>query len=157
MGTPHELFGATRTVPAAGDTNWGDNVSGILTDLIKAMNLMATLVGDVPYLIMSKDEQTVTAGGTVEISDDPAKGANRIVLTAGSAVTLGVSGGANTIDNGTKDGQTLLLVGTSDTNTVKLDSDHPNIGLNGDIILGLNDAIFLVWNASVWAEVSRSN
>ena len=153
MGTTHELFGTTRTVPATGDTDWGDNVSGILRDLIKALNRMAMLVGNVPYMIMNVDDQIVTEGGTVDVGEE---GANRVDLSAETAVTLGAAGGANVIDNGTVDGQTLLLVGMSDTNTVRLDSDHPGVGLNGDITLGLNDAILLMWNGTVWIEVSRS-
>ena len=154
------LFGTDRTVPAQGETDWGENVSGILTDLIKAMDKMAYLVGDIPYLLMSKDEQIKAEGETIdiEVGVDPAadKGANRIVVTAASAITLGATD-ANVIDDGHVDGQTLLIQGTSNTNTIRLASNHQNVDLNGDVVLGKDQAIFLLWSVDVWIELSRSN
>ena len=154
------LFGTTRTVPAQGDTDWGENVSGILTDLIKAMDKMAYLVGDIPYLVMSKDEQEKDDLDTIDISVSPERGANRIEVTAvgDDPITLGADA-TNVIDDGQIDGQTLLVVGTSDTATIKLISSHQNITLNGDAVLGKGDAIFLMWDLpnSNWVELSRSN
>tara|TARA_B100001245_G_scaffold230525_1_gene210261 strand:+ start:6439 stop:6948 length:510 start_codon:yes stop_codon:yes gene_type:complete len=166
--TPIPLFGTTRTVPESGDTNWGDNVTGILTDVIKALNKMATLVGDVPFLLMqgrgsiqycTEDLELPVTGNRIDV-----KG-NTVVDGSGddAAVTLGDDDPAvNSIadpDDTTVDGQTLLVVGTSDSATVRLDSDHPNIVINGDIVLSDNVAILLLWDSGTtnWVEVSRSN
>ena len=78
----------------------------------------------------------------------------------GSGTATPIEGGDSGVDsiaNGSADGQTLLIVGTSDTGTVRINSEYPNTSLNGDIILGDNDAIFLMWDGSVWMELSRSN
>ena len=148
-----DLFGVPRTLPADGATNWGSDVRGVLEDLIKAVDGLATLVGDVPYMVLKTDAQTVGAAGTVDVGSE---GANRVDLTAGSAITLGAAS-TDVIDDGTASGQTLLLVGTSDSNTIRIDSDHQNVSINGDIVLGQNDAIFLMWNGTDWVEISRSN
>ena len=152
------LFGTTRTIPAQGDTDWGENVSGILEDLSKAMDKMATLVGDVPYLLMSKDTQNKADGDAIDISADPDEGANRVEVTASGPISLGATD-SNAIDDGLVDGQTLLVVGTSDTNTIRLPADHQNVDLNGDVVLAKNDAIFLMWDlpSTNWVELSRSN
>ena len=147
------LFGVPRTLPADGATNWGSDVRGVLEDLIKAVDGLTTLVGDVPYMVLKTDAQTVGAAGTVDVGST---GANRVDLTAGSAITLGADS-TDVIDDGTVDGQTLMLVGTSNSNTIRIDSDHQNVAINGDIVLGQNDAIFLMWNGTDWVEISRSN
>ena len=148
-----DLFGVPRTLPADGATNWGSDVRGVLEDLIKAVDGLTTLVGDVPYMVLKTDAQTVGAAGTVDVGST---GANRVDLTAGSAITLGATS-TDVIDDGTVDGQTLMLVGTSNSNTIRIDSDHQNVSINGDIVLGQNDAIFLMWNGTDWVEISRSN
>lgn len=150
---PHgELFGETRTIPADGATNWGADVRGILEDLIEAVDKMSTLVSDVPYLVLQGTAYTFTGDApyTCPVSS------NRMTLTAGSAITLG-AGATDAIASVTKDGQTLLLVGTSDSNTIRLDSDHQNVIMNGDAVLGLNDAIWFMWTGTDWIEISRSN
>ena len=148
-----DLFGGPRTLPADGATNWGSDVRGVLEDLITAVDGLATLVGEVPYMVLKTDAQTVGAAGTVAVGST---GAYRVDLTAGSAITLGADS-TDVIDEGTGDGQTLMLVGTSNSNTIRIDSDHQNVAINGDIVLGQNDAIFLMWNGTDWVEISRSN
>ena len=150
------LFGTNRTLPADGDTNWGEDVRLILQEMMEALDSMATIVSDVPFLFLKTHADPVTAGATIT----PTK--NRHDLTAASAVTLGALS-TSVIADGSLDGQTLLLVGTHDTNTVRIDSDFQNVVMNGDIILAKNDAIFFVWDSDndkdsgAWVEVSRNN
>lgn len=59
------------------------------------------------------------------------------------------------IQAGTIDGQEMILVGRSDTNTVLLE-DGNGLSLNGSCLLGSNVTITLSWDTSVWVEVSRS-
>lgn len=151
-----DLFGTTRTLPADGATNWGDDIRVILTDMMKALDKMSMLVSDMPFLVLEVTNYlSASAGGTLPVLSP------RIDVTVSSPITLGAPS-TSAIADGTKDGQTLLIVGTSDTNTVRIDSDHQNVVLNGDVILGKNDAIFLVWDSDndkdsgAWVEVSRS-
>ena len=51
-------------------------------------------------------------------------------------------------------GQMLILLGTSATNTVTL-ADGNGLGLNGAWVGGNNSSLTLIWNGSVWYEVSR--
>ena len=64
------------------------------------------------------------------------------------------------IDDGTYDGQTLIIQGTHDTNTVQI-ADACNTALSGnvDFTLGLGDTLSLVWDAgsSIWFETGRSD
>lgn len=55
---------------------------------------------------------------------------------------------------GTAVGQRLTLIGEDATNTVKLEHGT-GLSLNGAIILGLDSAIELMWDGSVWVELSR--
>lgn len=58
------------------------------------------------------------------------------------------------ITAGTEVGALLILIGTSDTNTVKID-DSNGLSINGNFTMGNKDALGLVWNGSVWSEVFR--
>lgn len=58
---------------------------------------------------------------------------------------------------GNKEGQLLILIGTSDTNYPKLE-DGNGLSLNGECLLKNGVALTLVWDntASVWNEVTRN-
>lgn len=70
------------------------------------------------------------------------------------------SGGAQTvtatpqIQAGTIIGQELYLQGTSATNYIRL-QDGNGLSINGPIDLTNNGSILLVWNGSVWSEITR--
>lgn len=71
------------------------------------------------------------------------------------------SGGAQTVGSfqaGTVDGQEILLVGCSDTNTLTIDSPTRCI-TKGTLILGANDMAAFCWDhgSTKWVEVSRNN
>jgi hypothetical protein len=73
-------------------------------------------------------------------------------IAATSAVVQVVGNGAAvtaTIDAGTAEGQTLLIRGTSDVNSVTLTNTVPTF------MLGTNDVMALTWNGSVWVEQYR--
>ncbi len=55
---------------------------------------------------------------------------------------------------GTQVGQTLLLIGRSDTNTVTL-ANGTGLSLNGGITLGEDETIYLYWDNVNWSEFSR--
>jgi hypothetical protein len=51
-------------------------------------------------------------------------------------------------------GRELTLIGRSDTNTVLLE-DGTGLSLNGAFEMGANNVLNLVWDGSVWVEMSR--
>lgn len=65
--------------------------------------------------------------------------------------------GTTPLTAGIYDGQELLLVGQDDSNTVTILSSSGNMDMNGDISLGLNDMLELIWisSAAKWVEKSR--
>lgn len=58
------------------------------------------------------------------------------------------------ISPGTMIGQTLMLCGADDTNTVTLTNGN-GLSMNGDIILGLDDVIMYFWDTVNWIEMFR--
>ena len=52
--------------------------------------------------------------------------------------------------------QELFIVGTSNDLTVKFPSNSVNMQLNGEAVLADNFMLSLVWNGTLWIEVSRS-
>lgn len=59
------------------------------------------------------------------------------------------------IDNGTIDGQSMLICGRNDDQTLQLDNGT-GLSLNGVAVLGADDCITLSWDTSVWVETSRN-
>lgn len=75
-----------------------------------------------------------------------------LVAGGGGAVTLS---GTTAIADGSAVGQLLLLVGSSDVNTVTV-NDGANVQCAGNTnrTLGQNDVLTLLWNGTDWIEVS---
>lgn len=80
--------------------------------------------------------------GTIECQFIIGNGA-AVVVTATYPIAIG-----NAV------GQILILYGTSDTDTVTL-NNGTNLSLNGDITIGLDDMIALLWNGTYWNEIAR--
>lgn len=101
--------------------------------------------------------QSVTAAGGVSLSSIQFSNVAWIIGSPG-AVTVTAT---PSITVGTSDGQTLSVIGTSATNTVRL-QDKTNLAssglsLNGDFIGGKDSVLNLRWDAtqSLWIEQSR--
>lgn len=58
------------------------------------------------------------------------------------------------IQAGNDVGQVLVLIGSSDTNTVTI-ADGNGVSLNGTWVGGLKSVLNLVWSGSAWVETSR--
>lgn len=71
---------------------------------------------------------------------------------SGGAVTVSAN---PQISNGTIVGQTIILQGRSDTNTVTL-SNGTGLSLNGSAVMGADDILSLIWDGTSWTEMSRS-
>jgi len=90
----------------------------------------------------------VTAGAGVSPSGDVAEiifvdGTGGVDITASPQIAVGTTIGTN-----------LILVGTSDVNSVLLE-DGDGLSLNGDMLLQQNSTISLIWDGTVWSEESR--
>lgn len=103
-------------------------------------------------------ELVETPGGDDTISD-----AGTIDVT-GHAYLRVVSDDADATDvsleDGTADGQRLLLQGTNDSNLVTItDGNNCQLAGGGNFSLGIGDIIELIWDsgASDWYEISRSD
>ena len=53
-------------------------------------------------------------------------------------------------------GQILVIEGTHDTNTITI-TDNANTKMAGNVILGVNDTLTLMWNGDDWVELCRNN
>ena len=95
----------------------------------------------------------VVAGNGVVISDNTKQRIKKYIQGSGGAVDISAN---PQVTAGTIDGQELLLVGRSDTNTVQLD-DGTGLSLQGPCILGADQSIKLTWDGTNWVEESRSN
>lgn len=130
------------------EVNASDEVAlGTYLQVVPANNRIQILSSG--KLIVGSATQTPAAGGQITPS-------GTAVRTSGSggAVTLG----ATAIANGDSTGQMLLLIGTSDTNTVTInDASNTNLGA-ASRVLGLNDTLLLVYVAGQgWNEIAYSN
>ena len=149
-----DLFGTSRTIPEDGATNWGADVRALREDICDALDHMATMTtAELPFLVLTRAATTITAG-TFTLT--PTNNRHDVVGDSAPRDIYDLATGSSF-----KDGQTLLLVGQSDTNTVTIIADNPATSkciLNGDITLGANDAIFLSYDSSAtrWIEISRN-
>lgn len=97
----------------------------------------------------------ITASGTISFTAGNQR-TKKYIQGSGGAQSAG------SIQVGTIEGQELLLIGCSDTNTVTIDSGAPtsttNVITNGAIVLGANSYIMLNWDngQSKWVEDSRN-
>lgn len=93
---------------------------------------------------------SITAVGGISFSGT---NYNNITFIVGSGGAVDISASPQ-IAGATNVGQRLVLIGTSDTNTVKLE-DGTGLSLNGVFIAANNSVIGLVWNGAVWVEEFR--
>jgi hypothetical protein len=109
--------------------------------------------------------------GGGELSPNATVGSPNVITAAGGISILGdqrevqfikSNGGSVTVTAnpqivaGTILGQELILFGTDATDKVRL-SNGTGLRLNGNCILSSGSSLYLVWNGSVWAEVSRND
>lgn len=81
--------------------------------------------------------------------------AQELIFVQGSGGPIDISANPQ-IAAGTDVGQTLMLIGKSDTNTLLLE-DGTGLGLNGACTLVDGSVIKLVWTGAIWLEVSRND
>lgn len=141
--------GVTFNLPEAGDANWGTEVTNYLIHMAGAA--FAPTVNTTTKLIVPTLNGVVSAGGIISTT------VSTLIRVSGdgSAVTLSLT---TPLNNGTQDGEFIIVMGGSDTNTVTI-NDAGNVDLRGPITLGTNQAVTLIWSAVAgkWVEISRNN
>jgi hypothetical protein len=149
MSIPKTLFGSTRQVPETDEENWGGEVTGQLADLIDGVEKHVVKSGSSFFSGATVATTTLAAGATLTPTAEIMR-----VSGNGGAVTLS---GTTPIANGAKDGQKLVLKGTSNSNTVTILGSSTNMLINGDVTLADGDVIEFFWDgsASKWQERHR--
>jgi hypothetical protein len=93
---------------------------------------------------------SITAGGGIT----PVSNVTRqLMYLQGSGGAVDITASPQ-IAAGTVTNQELIIIGCSDTNTLKLE-DGTGLSMNGPHTLGLNDAISFIWDQTNWVEISR--
>lgn len=188
--TPGDFVQATATGLTTIDTATAQSNLGLGTMATQDANSVAITGGAIEGTTVgastpdSVAATTLSASGTATLSGDVIHGAKTFTpssaiqtLAAGnpvnpnaSKVRVAGSGGAVTITatpsitNPASDGQRLLIMGTSDANTITLQDKSilggSNLNLAGDanVTLGEGDTIDLIWDAVLagWYEIGRS-
>lgn len=98
-------------------------------------------------------DQTLVDSDIITISSTVKRAYKKVSGTSGPAT----ANATTPIEDGTIDGQELILVGDSDTNPLTLE-DSGNVRLNGQLTLGNGDSAHLLWvpTKSKWLVQARS-
>ena len=151
MPTSKTLHDDTIQIAITDEVDWGAEHSSFLATFIEDLDEICYQDSDGNvFTRLSPVTTTFAASATLT----PTSSYHRVQGTSG-AITLDAT---TAITDGEKDGQTLLLKGTSDTNTVTI-NDGANTDMNGNITLVEGDVIEFVWDdtSSEWTERSRTN
>lgn len=91
----------------------------------------------------------ITAGGGITATQYQVE----TVYVEGSGGAVDITANPQ-ISVGNNDGDELILIGTSDANTLQLD-DGNGLSLNGAMLLVNNSVIRLQWDGTLWLETAR--
>lgn len=99
----------------------------------------------------ASDADPLVASATLEINPNARR---QIIYVEGDGAPITLDT-VTAIESGTFEGQELVLVGLSNTNTVTILASSANMRLNGDKVLGLDDSLKVVWDdvRTVWREI----
>ena len=79
---------------------------------------------------------------------------NETIFLQGSGGAIDITADPQ-IANGNNINDRLLLIGSSNTNTITL-QDGDGLKLNGECVLAENETLSLLWNGTIWIELGRS-
>lgn len=94
-------------------------------------------------------------GITVADGDMSATASNQLIFVQGSGGPVVITA-SPAIQAGVIVGQVMTIIGRSNTNTLEIDNQPGLVELNGNVVLGLSDAISLIFDGTAWVETSRS-
>lgn len=137
-------------------------------DLSVSANSSAEFIYDTTQSRWVQKSGSGSGGGALTVSDSRGSPANivagtAIAFTAGTQrIMLFVQGSGGHVDMsanpqvqaGTVVGQEMTIIGRNDDQTIKLE-DGTGLSLNGEMYLGADSVLVLVWDGSVWVEFSR--
>ena len=151
MSIDHDLSGTTYSIPERKQRGWGSTVTallGALTDTLDGLSFTGT-AGN-PLLVVGVVAAADYAAGATLTPTKPV----HLVGGDGAARTLNAT---TAIADGEIDGQLLILLGTSSTNTLTVPA-AANTLLNGPCTLTAFGSLLLMWDDtnSVWREVARN-
>lgn len=151
MATDKTLHGDTISIPETDEKDWGAEVSAYQATFAEDLEVIAYQDADGNVFNRIKwTTDTIADGGELT----PATSGYRLAGDGGAATLDGTTA----ITDGKADGQLLVIRGTSNTNTVRI-NDGANTNLNGYVILTDGETISLEWDStsSEWVELGRSN
>lgn len=151
MSLAVDFLDEPRVVPETPEQDWGDEVTNQLFDMLRAGDFAFFVDGSGNLGVRLQSVASTLADGATLTPTFPV----HRVAGSGGAVTLSA---ITAITAGTKDGQLLILLGTSNTNTVRV-LNGANTLLNGTVILGQGDVLELFWSSSLalWVERGRNS
>jgi len=128
-----------------------DRMVMMIQEIARDVSLISSsaVAGDGAFIAL--DAQSVAAVGTVTVSTNQRM--MKRISGSGGAVTASTS---TPVADGSIDGQELLLIGSSDTNTLTIEAQG-NVDLNGNITFYANTVLSLLWDLtnSKWVEIFR--
>jgi hypothetical protein len=98
---------------------------------------------------------SASVGITVADGDMSASVTSQIIFVNGSGGSVTITA-SPAIQAGTTVGQTMTIIGRNNTNTLEIPNQSGLVELNGNCVLGLGDALNLLFDGTVWTELSRS-
>lgn len=121
----------------------------------KSGTLVTATIGKLIFVVNAN--QALVAANDIDITD------NTVIQVSGSGGAVTLTSIPTIVDG--VDGQILILVGTDDTNTLKVQDDGnlagSNLKLSGgvDFTLGQGDTLNLMFHSDTadWVELSRSD
>lgn len=151
MSTAKTLHADTINIPETDEVDWGAEVSAYQATFSEDLDAICYQDADGNVFNRYKPTTTTLADAATLT---PNSSLYRLAGTAG-AITLN---GTTAITDGEKDGQILVIKGTSDTNTVTI-NNAANTDMNGNVTLGDGDVIRFFWDStsSAWVEEYRNN
>jgi len=147
MAISKTFLDVARVVPQRPEKGWGAQITSLLVDFIDSIGFFVYRVGSIFGLKAESETSTLASLATLTATAPVMK----VQGTPGAITLAGITAGE-------KDGQLLEIIGLSDANTVTL-LHAGNVSLNGDMVFGLRDSLFLRWDEAqiAWIDAGRSN
>ena len=134
-------------------TPTSSDIKGHLTGLDSAL---ATAGGGSTIFGTYASPRSITASGgiTAVLGHMSTTAMSQVIFVQGSGGAVDITASPQ-IQAHTTVGARIVIIGRSNTNTLKLD-DGTGLGINGTAILGLTQSLEFIWDGNVWCEINRN-
>jgi hypothetical protein len=143
--SPRQFLTAAPYATYANTSGYANLASNLVPNVTVNPTFGSVTLGT--FLFLTASTSSVFSGATLSPST------SYVVLTATTVATLN---SVIAIANGTKPGQILILQGTSDNNNIII-PNGANTHLETTRGLGAHDTLTLIWDGTVWDEISYAN